>query len=128
MANLHEVQQGYVKVKEMFSSARHVMCIYITKAGTGYQDDDENGTGYRILNEMMKHNVRDTTIYMVRDHQGEQLGMRRHEIMKELTNHIIANMRTEHFRTRKEERKPNKYRMMIQTKTAQTLLTIFYFM
>ena len=50
--SMTEIRRGYIKVKQMFPAAAHIMAAYIFKSYEGHQDDGEHGASSKILQEL----------------------------------------------------------------------------
>ena len=81
-----------------------------------YDDDGEIGCGTRMLEVLQQKEAVNTAVYLVRYHSKQNLGVRRFEIFKEMTEKVIDklqngdNLFTSRIPTPKSAVKQNKFR------------------
>ena len=80
--SITEVRRGYVKIKQMYPQAAHVMAAFVIKNIEGNQDDREFGASTKILDSLKSSNVANLAMYVVRDYDGEHIGPRRHQLIQ----------------------------------------------
>ena len=90
-----EVKLTYQKVKREHIGATHVMCAYrIFHANApvyqDYSDDGEIGGASRILNVLKSVGAFNTVVFIVRYHEGPNLGPLRFDIITDLTQEAVA--------------------------------------
>ena len=86
-----EVRCGYVKVKQMFPQAAHIMAAFTIKNNIeGYQDDREFGAAVRILETINGTGTPNIAVYVVRDYDGTHIGPRRHVLIETVVKEAIA--------------------------------------
>ena len=78
LQSITEAKRAYTRVKQIHPSASHIVAAYNTKGGSGHQDDREFGAGYQLQSLLNKGSFINTTVYVVRYHEGPNLGPRRH--------------------------------------------------
>ena len=53
-SQLVDVKRGYVKVRQLNPSVTHVVAAYLGRNKEAYQDDDEHGSGFRLLKKLQE--------------------------------------------------------------------------
>ena len=91
--SFQQVRSLYKHVKMKHFDATHCIMAH-NIAGEmpdlkDYDDNGEYGGGSRILNILLQGEHVDTVVYIVCYHSGQNLGVRRFEIIKELTDKIL---------------------------------------
>ena len=93
-SSMTEVRRSYVKLKQMFSDANHIMAAYTLRNGEGYQDDREYGSSSRILSVMRRNETQNLAIFVVRYFGGIRLGPKCHDIIETAVTEAIAKVKT----------------------------------
>ena len=91
-SSLTEVKRAYVKMKQTFPEAPHILAAYQIKNGNGYQDDKEHGASVKMLKLLVNNNIQNLVVFMVRHYEGQHIGFRRHEIIKQVVLELLASM------------------------------------
>ena len=94
--SITEVRRAYVKVRQLHPSATHVVAAYSLKNCDGYQDDKEYGAGYRALNVINVNNYASIAVFIVRYHQGPNIGPKRHILMEKVEIEALARTKIKH--------------------------------
>ena len=92
LQSLTEAKRAYIKLKQIFPSASHIMMAYSFKNNhDGYQDDREFGASVQILRTLKEQqNISNIAVYMVREHDGTHIGPRRHQLIEKVVLEAIA--------------------------------------
>ena len=96
VSSLDEVQKLYHKLKNDHISATHVMCGFRLFGSRfyelqSYKDDDEYGGGRCILEEIRNNKLWNVVVFIVRYHNGPNLGKLRFETITKMTQEVIAS-------------------------------------
>ena len=94
---LHEVNRGYRKIRRMHPAAEHVIAACTIRSGPCFQDDGEWGAGYKLL-QHIKDGPDNVAVFVVRVHQGINLGADRHTLIKQVADQAIDRL-TKHPNT-----------------------------
>ena len=89
-SSITEVRRGYVKMKQTYPEATHIMAAYMIRNGDGYQDDREFGAASKILKTLEQNNVQNLAVYVVRKYGGQHLGPRRHQLIRDVVEEVLA--------------------------------------
>ena len=94
VATPDDVQQGLVKMKIKYGDAAHVVTVYrLANAngpyGQSFKDDQEHGTGRRILEAMKDHNASNLAIFAARYSGAAKMGVRHFEVYVDLAKTAI---------------------------------------
>ena len=92
-----EVKKAYSKIKEANLAASHVPCGYRIFGSAmpfkqDFADDFDIGLGRTILNVLKQRGVYNIAVFVVRHFDGEHIGPARFEIVKEMTESILATI------------------------------------
>ena len=93
--NVDMVREFYYKLKAKHQTVDHIMCTYRIFGANfpklqDYSDDGEYGGGHHIFNVMHSISVWNCAVFVVRYHEGPNLGKKRFEIITELAEQVIA--------------------------------------
>ena len=91
-----EVKKLYVKLRRDHLNATHVMCGYrlfhaLAPLYQDYSNDGEEGGGRRILDALKSAGVFNMCVFVVRYHEGPNIGVKRFEIITELSKDVISS-------------------------------------
>ena len=94
--SIEEVHEAYATVKADHLSATHIMCgcrIFGSKFFylQNYSDDGEHNGGRQILNALKDLKVWNIAVFVVRYHDGPNLGKLRFKITQELTTDVVTS-------------------------------------
>ena len=90
LQSITEVKRAYIRVKQIHPSATHIVAAYNMKGGNGFQDDREYGEGHRLLDIISRNTYQNTAVFIVRYHEGPNLGPRRHQLYERVTTEALA--------------------------------------
>ena len=91
--SLSEVKWAYVHLRQVHPSASHIVAAYSIKNGEGYADDREYAAGHRILNILNTNGHGNTAAFVVRYHDGINLGPRRHILMQKVVTEALSRIK-----------------------------------
>ena len=75
LQSLTEVKRAYIKMRQTFPSASHIMAAYTIKNNDGYQDDREFGAAVKILKTIkQQQGISNMAVFVVREHAGLHIG------------------------------------------------------
>ena len=94
--NFEKIREVYAMLKEEHLSASHIMCGYRIFGTRHYNlqdfsNDGEHSGGRVILEQIRNAKVWNLAVFIVRYHEGPNLGRRRLEIIEELTKDVIQS-------------------------------------
>ena len=94
MENIEDVGKAYEFVKFLNLNARHIVCAYRLPGPNiielqDYVDDDEHEAGKMLLDYMMKAQINNRAIFVVRHYDGVHIGPKRFEYIMEAAKHAI---------------------------------------
>ena len=95
--SIADVVTAYQQMKYRFADATHVICAYkIMDPDIAHMHDcvdgSEIGAGRRILEMMIENNYNNIAVFVVRYHNGPNLGAVRFDIIKEVAKKAIQGM------------------------------------
>ena len=95
VSGIEQVQEAYFAVKKNHMTASHMMCGYRIFGSKFYNlqdylDDGEYGGGRVILNALKDIKVWNLAIFIVRYHNGPNLGNQRFTIMSDMAKQVIT--------------------------------------
>ena len=82
--NTTEIKRAYVKVKQTFPHAQHVLMAFTSKNGEGYHDDGEHGASHKVLKTIKDHfspALPSVAVFVVRVYEGQHIGPKRHTLI-----------------------------------------------
>lgn len=82
--NMNEVHLAYKRLFREFPAADHIAAAFDCQGESGYQDDSEYGSGYRLLNSIRDTKVGNLAVFVIRFYGGEHLGPARFTAIKDL--------------------------------------------
>ena len=85
-----EVRGGYVKLKQMYPHAPHILAAYIINNNQGNQDDREYGASVRILDEVTTQKITNLCVYIGREYEGAHIGPKSHTLIQNAAREAIA--------------------------------------
>ena len=96
--SVSDVQKGLNKIKIKHGDASHIVTAYNlpnaeTPFNQGFEDDGENGTGWRMLDELKQKEQDRIAVFVARYSDGSKLGPRKFDIYRDLTKKAIKKMR-----------------------------------
>ena len=91
-SNITEVRRAYVKMKQMFTDADHIVASYVNRNTTGYQDDRVFGAAHKIHKILLNQGSMNIAVFLVRRFGGTLLGPTRHDLYKQVTLEAIAKL------------------------------------
>ena len=66
LQSIHEVRRAYVKMRQLYPSAAHIMAAYVLKnSNEGHQDDQEHGSSVKILKTLKDQSVNNMAVFVV---------------------------------------------------------------
>ena len=92
-SSITEVKRAYVKMRQMYPNAAHILAAYRIRNGDGYQDDREYGAANKVLKLMEENQAQNMAIFVVRQYDGQHIGPKRHIIIKQATLELLAAMK-----------------------------------
>ena len=90
-SSITEVRRGYIKIRQLFPEAPHIIAAYKIRNGDGHQDDCEFGAGSRVLATLTENNVQNLAVYVVHQYEGSHIGPKRHKLIKQVTMEILTS-------------------------------------
>ena len=96
--DFNQVKAVYKRIKEDNLSATHILCAYRIYGKQlhilqDFSDDGEWGGGRHILDVLKKLGVYNIAVFVVRVHDGPNLGKDRFDIIKKLTESALLKMK-----------------------------------
>ena len=96
VTSFEDIKEKYGAIKAEHLSASHIMCGYRLFGAKisnlqDYSDDGEHGGGRYILNMLKELSVWNLAVFVVRYHDGPNLGQRRYQIISSLTKEIVSS-------------------------------------
>ena len=92
-ADIKDIRAAHKHLKLKHMDATHVTVAYNLASEnpemSDYDDDGEIGAGSRILKVLTDGDIVNVAIFLIRYHSGQNLGVRRFEIFKEMTDTAI---------------------------------------
>ena len=94
--SFEKVKEIYMKIKAKHLSATHIACAYRIFGSRfynlqDYSDDGEHKAGSTMLNVLKTHKLWNMAVFIVRYHEGPNLGKLRFQIIEEMTSNVIAS-------------------------------------
>ena len=90
--NLADLRLGYIKARKLHPLADHIAAAYLLPFESGFQDDKEVSSGWRML-EILKETVpADTAVFLVRFYGGDKLGKRRFELIEQAVKEALFRL------------------------------------
>ena len=88
------INDAYMKLRLDYPEAKHIVCAYIIPGPTkcyaqNYCDDKEHGAGNAILKLLQDNDILSTAVFVVRVHEGLNIGEIRYECMKKAVKSIF---------------------------------------
>ena len=95
LQSLAEVRRAYVKMKQLYPSAPHILAAYAIKNNEGYQDDKEHGAAVRVLKTLKQQSTTNTNVavYVVQEYDGKHIGPRRHQMIERAVIEALAKLK-----------------------------------
>ena len=93
LQSITEVKRAYVRVRQLHPGASHVIAAYSIKSYEGHQDDFEHGASHRLLNVIANNSFNNIAVYVVRYHQGPNLGPKRHQLYEKVATEALARIK-----------------------------------
>ena len=124
-SNVQEIKSAYKHLKLKHVGSTHITVAYnLTSENpemSDYDDNGEIGAGSRILKVLRDNNVVNAAIFLVRYHSGQNLGVRRFEVFKDMAqkaidrldnhdNFYASRLPPHRFRIKSPAGKTNKHR------------------
>ena len=93
-SNTDEINIGYMKLRAMYSAARHIICSYRLPGVRFHQlqdffDDDEHFAGAFLLKFLEDSNISNRAVFVVREYDGSHIGKARYDAMLEAVKAAI---------------------------------------
>ena len=88
------MEQAYLKIKLSYPKARHIMCAYFLPGddlhlARGCCDDGEHGAGNKILDFLIRNDLENRAVFVIRYYSGKKIGPSRfNHILEAVTNCI----------------------------------------
>lgn len=92
VSSMNELHLAYIKMFQNNPSADHIIAAYSCERQTGFQDDSEFGSGYRVLQVLEQTGVGDIAVFITRDYGGEHLGPQRFQTMRDLADKVLQKL------------------------------------
>ena len=97
-STMREIQEMYNVIKNEHISATHIVCGYrlFNKKIHSHQDYSDNGeffAGKTILNVLKEANIWNVAVFVVRYHEGPNLGKQRFDIYSDLAKSAIGSLK-----------------------------------
>ena len=92
---IHEIKRAYQRVRRTHPSATHVVAAYNIKAGSGFQDDQEYGAGFRLARDLETNYQPNTAVFVVRIYGGRHLGAKRFTLYSEVAKQALTKVGAE---------------------------------
>ena len=89
LRRMDSVRLGYVKTFITKPRANHVMMAYQIGAHSGSCDDGEHNAGSQLLHLLKSKNLRNVTIYVVCEDQGQQIGSKRFDLIMQVAEELL---------------------------------------
>ena len=93
LQSLTETKRAYTRLRQLHSSAAHIVAAYSFKNWDGFQDDREFGEGHRLLRILTDNQHNNVAIFVVRYHNGPNLGPRRHILYAKAAHEALARIK-----------------------------------
>lgn len=90
---VEEVRKAYIRISQDFPSADHIAVAYSVRDTLGFHDNQEFGSGFRLLDTIKASMEDNIAVFLVRQYGGTHLGPRRFTIMRELTEEVLQKIR-----------------------------------
>ena len=91
-SNITEARRAYVKIKQLYTDADHIIAAFTNRNTTGYQDDREFGAGHKLLKTIQDQQTNNIAVYVVRRFGGKLLGAARHDHIKQVALEALAKI------------------------------------
>lgn len=90
--SIEEVRFAYLKLFQDYPSADHIAAAFSVNGEQDYQDNNEYGSGYRLLKIIRELAMDNIAIFIVRFHGGINLGPRRFALMMDLARAALLKL------------------------------------
>ena len=92
-----DIQEAYRVIKNDHISSTHIVCgyrLFNTRSSShqDFSDDGETGAGRRLLEVIREMNIWNMAVFIVRYHEGPNLGKQRFELYSELAKDVITSV------------------------------------
>ena len=90
-----EINDAYAKLRSIYMQARHIICGYALPHRSfhthqDFYDDDEHNGGAFLLQLLHDSNITNRAIFVVRLYDGEHIGSKRFDAMREAVSSALA--------------------------------------